>query len=567
MAINKKLIHFKNKQNFETEVANGNILDSSIVFIQDSREIYTHGTYYGSTINPSGYLTISVADSKYLTINDAINTYLTISDANNTFQPKGNYITNIPIANSTTEGAVLSGGDVTIDNGIITVKDGSHNHIISNVDGLQDILDSKQEIISDLTTIRSGAALGATALQSVPTASTSTAGIIKVGSNISISSGTISLSKDNITDALGYIPPTSNTTYSEMTAAEATTGTATTARSITAKVLHDKITEMLPNTLQEAKSYTNTKISELVGQAPEALDTVYELAEAMQSNQGAVDALEAAIGNKVDKVSGKGLSTNDYTTTEKNKLAEIASKAEVNQNAFSNITIGETTITADSKTDNITIVAGSNITLTPDATNDKITIAAKDTTYSFTNKAATLAWNSAVTVATVGGTDITVKLPANPNSDTNVNQTVTTTNANYPLLLAPSGQTATTTTTSYFSTGIYANASTKSVYATHFYETSDRQFKTNIESILSSDNCPKIRQFNWKENGSRSYGFIAQELEEQGYEELVDTNEENGSKTVNYSAALSLVVGKMQVKIEELEKKILELEDKLANKN
>jgi len=36
---------------------------------------------------------------------------------------------------------------------------------------------------------------------------------------------------------------------------------------------------------------------------------------------------------KVDKVEGKGLSANDYTTTEKNKLAGIASGAEVNVNA------------------------------------------------------------------------------------------------------------------------------------------------------------------------------------------------------------------------------------------
>ena len=48
MAINKKLIHFKNKDNFDAEVANGNILDSSIVFIQDSKEISTHGTIYKS---------------------------------------------------------------------------------------------------------------------------------------------------------------------------------------------------------------------------------------------------------------------------------------------------------------------------------------------------------------------------------------------------------------------------------------------------------------------------------------------------------------------------------------
>ena len=91
--------------------------------------------------------------------------------------------------------------------------------------------------------------------------------------------------------------------------------------------------------------------------------------------------LNAAIGNKVDKVSGKDLSTNDYTTAEKDKLSGIAAGAEVNQNAFSKITVGSTTVEADSKTDTLTLVAGSNVTITPDATNDSVTIAAKDTVY------------------------------------------------------------------------------------------------------------------------------------------------------------------------------------------
>lgn len=38
-------------------------------------------------------------------------------------------------------------------------------------------------------------------------------------------------------------------------------------------------------------------------------------------------AMNSALGNKVDKVSGKSLSTNDYTTAEKNKLAGIAASA------------------------------------------------------------------------------------------------------------------------------------------------------------------------------------------------------------------------------------------------
>lgn len=40
-----------------------------------------------------------------------------------------------------------------------------------------------------------------------------------------------------------------------------------------------------------------------------------------------------ALGEKVDKVEGKGLSTNDYTTEEKEKLAGIAEGAEVNVQA------------------------------------------------------------------------------------------------------------------------------------------------------------------------------------------------------------------------------------------
>lgn len=48
MAINKKLIHFKNRKTFDQEVAKNNILDTSIVFIQDSQEIWTHGTLYAN---------------------------------------------------------------------------------------------------------------------------------------------------------------------------------------------------------------------------------------------------------------------------------------------------------------------------------------------------------------------------------------------------------------------------------------------------------------------------------------------------------------------------------------
>lgn len=61
----------------------------------------------------------------------------------------------------------------------------------------------------------------------------------------------------------------------------------------------------------------------------------------------------------------------------------------VNQNAFSNVTVGSTTIAAGSATDTLTLVAGSNVNLVADTTNDKVTISATDTKYthpSYTSK-------------------------------------------------------------------------------------------------------------------------------------------------------------------------------------
>lgn len=80
---------------------------------------------------------------------------------------------------------------------------------------------------------------------------------------------------------------------------------------------------VVTQTLNSAKGYTDTKVADLVNSAPETLDTLGEVAKALQDNETVVDALNSAIGNKVDKVEGKGLSTNDFTTEEKTKLAGI----------------------------------------------------------------------------------------------------------------------------------------------------------------------------------------------------------------------------------------------------
>ena len=57
--------------------------------------------------------------------------------------------------------------------------------------------------------------------------------------------------------------------------------------------------------------------------------------------------INTALGTKVDKVTGKGLSTNDYTTTEKNKLANIAAGAQVN--VIESVKVNGTALSISSK--------------------------------------------------------------------------------------------------------------------------------------------------------------------------------------------------------------------------
>ena len=101
-------------------------------------------------------------------------------------------------------------------------------------------------------------------------------------------------------------------------------------------------------------------------------------------------ATQNALNLKVDKVAGKQLSTEDYTTTEKNKLAGIQSGAEVNVNADWNATIGDaqilnkpTTFPPSTHTHTIGDVTGlqtaldgkqNNITLTTTGNNGSATL-------------------------------------------------------------------------------------------------------------------------------------------------------------------------------------------------
>lgn len=70
-------------------------------------------------------------------------------------------------------------------------------------------------------------------------------------------------------------------------------------------------------------SKISAAISELIGGAPETYDTLKEIADYISAHKDVSDALTEAIGKKVDKVEGKGLSTEDFTTALKEKLEAL----------------------------------------------------------------------------------------------------------------------------------------------------------------------------------------------------------------------------------------------------
>lgn len=68
----------------------------------------------------------------------------------------------------------------------------------------------------------------------------------------------------------------------------------------------------------------DAKVADLVKSAPEALDTLNELASALGDDPNFATTIATEIGKKVDKVTGKDLSTNDFTDAYKSQLDNLA---------------------------------------------------------------------------------------------------------------------------------------------------------------------------------------------------------------------------------------------------
>lgn len=146
---------------------------------------------------------------------------------------------------------------------------------------------------------------------------------------------------------------------------------------------NESTTGSIANAIKQAKSYTNTTVTAEQTRAENAEQKLTsDLASEVTRAKGAESANATAIANeveratgveetlnsnitqlqtqKVDKVEGKGLSTNDYTTPEKNKLAAIEAEANkyvlpaATASALGGVKIGSNITLADGGTISIT---------------------------------------------------------------------------------------------------------------------------------------------------------------------------------------------------------------------
>lgn len=108
----------------------------------------------------------------------------------------------------------------------------------------------------------------------LPAATGSTLGGVKIGSNITVNNGTISLSKTDVTNALGYTPPTTDTKYTLPTASAWTLGGVKIGSNITEN--------------SGTISLTKANVTNALGYTPPTTDTKYTLPTANASTLGGV---------------------------------------------------------------------------------------------------------------------------------------------------------------------------------------------------------------------------------------------------------------------------------------
>lgn len=165
-----------------------------------------------------------------------------------------------------------------------------------------------------------------------------------------------------------------------------------------------------------------------------------------------------------------------------------------------------------------------------------------DHTHDYSKVTLSRSLTSGTKIGTISIDGTSTDLYCQTNTDTKVTQTVTTSNASYPLLLAPGGQTATATTTSYFDSSVTLNPSTNTIAAniSGNSSTSDKVYSTLTEPDSTDSNKVFYVPFfagsssgnkSIKDNGGLRYQTYQGTTEVDGLSELLlGTSTASGNK-------------------------------------
>lgn len=156
--------------------------------------------------NNSGYITSSALNGYVKSVNGTSpdsNGNVSISVSGGGSSGGSNYT--LPTASNSTLGGVKVGSGLTINTSGMLSADVTASTLTAYAKTTDLSAVAKTGSYNDLTNKPT-----IPAAYTLPNATSSTLGGVKVGSNISVSNGTISVTKSNVTSALGYTPATTN---------------------------------------------------------------------------------------------------------------------------------------------------------------------------------------------------------------------------------------------------------------------------------------------------------------------------------------------------------------------
>lgn len=583
MAINKKLIHFNKKTTFNSQKLSANASNTqyqvggtgtvqtgapdinyqSIVYIKDSKEIWTHGQFYATAVTWStitgkpSFATVATSGSyndlnnkptiptklptpNALTFTGAVTGTWDGSSAKTVNIPSGSSYT-LPLASNNTRGGIKLSSSTQggTPNGITTIPGRTYAVQVNS---------REQAVVNVPWTDTT---------YTLPTASASTLGGVKVGSGLSISNGVLSTSGGDVK------------IYETTINFEDIIGNSRTS------MTSDEVTEVLNISTKLSQGYiivtkTRGSGSDMVGSAVIVSDNAPQYSFLLGAGPSAVVILTADIGeennwstayihqnsiisgtsrvvcNSNIIVEAYGAYNTLYGTSGMTSLGKYNANSTVNTGMIRLVSIG----TGTSNTNRISgLEVGQYKSNSFVALCDKTSDGCYMTMNGNTGEVHLTGYNCEMVMGTsgmqiTGGEDLYIDM--NPRF---LGGAVEIGNDNLSVGLIQYGDfnitgNITCTGAATFSSTVAAEGG--------FFDTSDARVKTNVKEIDASDaDKVKLVEFDRTDKEHHGYGVIAQELEKV-YPEMVNTDDE-GFKSVNYNELA-------MVKIKYLEDKVARLE-------